>query len=286
MHGVLQMGKNGKNGTLRVQQFALAAHAPNEKQSEVGGMQRELIEFTQKNLRIFRLDQTITHDFLRLDDLSDFERAQLGRETGLRRQQSALDWQVNKSTHFAYSSLAIGGTAESVSSLLTGGAQGDAKTQDALRIARAGLTRESLALTAQGVNILANRSETDKDFTRAADLALPDADRRGIEAERGFRRTDLTTQFTALRWLKWDGYNYHADNSADKQGRDIARDSLQITPTKRTQIAYNADSDLASSDGRQNGTTHSLTVLRQGLRFGRDPQSQSGKTASGTTKAR
>ena len=185
--------------------------------------------------------------------MTDGERAALGAENGLTRQQAGLNYQFDKYTKLTFSRLAIGGASDAAPLALANALASKTDPLAAQKNALAGLNRENFSFETKGFLLAGNTAHTDKDFSRSADLALPDADKRAIEGERGFNRADWRTQFTALTWLKFDGTNYNATDDADKAGHFTANDNITLTPTKQTQLEYHQNSDVVTTDGQKNG---------------------------------
>ncbi len=267
LRGAVNFGKGGKNGALSVQQIGLSDTAPNAGNTPPAnaknGLTRQTAEYQNKNLRLIWLNQRIAAGFLRLKDLTDAERAALGNENGLTRQQTGLSWQINKTTKLTVSRLAIGGASDAASLAAANAETNHTDSAAAQKTALAGLRRESLAFETTGFLLAGNTAHTDKEFTRAADLALPDADRRVIEAERGFNRSDWTTKFSLLKWLKFDGAIYNATDDADKAGHATANNNLTLMPTKQTQFDYHQNSDVVTTDGQKNGQARDSLALKQ-----------------------
>ena len=267
LRGAVAFGKKGRDGTLAIEQLGVSDATPNAAGGNATDAKQTLTrrsaDYTNKNLHAFVVNQTVAAGFLRMKDLTDGERAALGNENGLTRRQAGLAWQINKTTKFAFSRLAIGGASDAAPLALASAVANKTDPAAAQKIALAGLSRENLFFETKGFLLAENRAHTDKEFSRAADLALPDADKREIEAERGFNRSDLTTKFSLLKWLQFDGFLYNASDDADKAGRATANANLVLTPTKRTQLEYHDSSDIVTADGQKNGQTRDSLTLKQ-----------------------
>ena len=245
------------------------------------GINRQTLGFTNTHLQFSLLSQTILSSFKRIGDLSDVEKAQFGKETGLKRDQMALQWQADKTTKFGFETLRIAGSKEAIATTLAkttadiqdAQAKADAKARadaaanptaaptgtaedkaskeaaagkaikDARKTAEAGTERQTIRLDLKGFKYSSTEARTDKAFARAADLALPDADKQQIEKERGFTRKDSTLHFDAIKGLTLDQYNYHAENTLDKLTHDISRQSIAYAPFKNLSLSYVADHD-------------------------------------------
>ena len=264
LRGALQFGKKGKDGALTVQQFGLSDNSATANGSAPkSGLTRQTADYTNKNLHLFWAQQQIAAQFARLKDLSDLERAEFGNEFGLTRKQLGLNWQINKTTKLGYSRLAIGGASDSAASAAATALKNNVDPLAAQETALAGLRRENLSFETTGFLLVGNLAQTDKEFARAADLSLPDADKRAIEGERGFSRSDWTTKFGLLKWLKFDGYQYNARNAEADASHATANNNVIITPTKRTQFEYHANNDLVTADGLKNGQARDSLALKQ-----------------------
>ena len=269
LRGNVKIGKNGKDGTLTMQQFGLSDGAAGQTNPDAkSGLTRQSAQYENKNFKVYWLNQTIAAGFLRLTDLTDAERAALGNENGLTRKQAGFDWQINKTTKIGYSRLAIGGASDAAAVSIADALLAKTDLAAAQKTALAGFSRENLSFETKGFLLAGNLAHTDKDFSRAADLALPDADKRAIDSERGFARSDWTTKFNLLKWLQFDGAAYNATDAADKSAHATLTDNLTLTPTKRTQLEFHSNSDVVTADGQKNGQVRDATVFKQNFGSG------------------
>src|SRR5579884_18701 len=259
--------KLGKGSDIAFNQFAISDAALKEGAplgtSAEDAIRRTVFTFHTNWLKFLLLNQSISEGFGRLGDLSDLERAQFGGERGLDRRQLALDWQINKTTKLSYDRLQVSPTADAVAAAIEAAKQAGQDPLSAARAAVEGFRRENFLLEAKGLKFGFNVGETAKEFTRAADLALPDADKHAIEAERGFRRTDYTLRLDGIKGLLLDSYLYGADNPLDRLAHSIYKQNLTWTPFKRLTLSLMRDGDLTTADEKQNGLMHTLFTLNQ-----------------------
>lgn len=255
--------KLGRFGALNFNDFTIAtALADNGGPDLRGAIRRQSFNFLSRTLQLSWLNQSISDSFSRLTDLSDVERAQFGNEHGLARQQLEMLVQLNKATKIGYSSLQIGTTPDALARALAA-AKDPADLQTLTRTIVSRLHRESFTLETKGLNLAAHFADTDKSFTRAADLALPDTDKRTIETERGFRRSDYTAHFAMIKGLTVDTSTYSAADALDQLRHQTYKNNLQFTPFKSLALAYASDGDLASANQQTNGLVHTLLTLNQ-----------------------
>lgn len=254
----------GKDVALSLTQISIRRE-PGEKENPADSraIHREVVALTGKKLSFDWMRQRIDTHFAGLAELSDLERARFGNEYGLQRSQQNLLWQLDKTSQVRFSSLGVrGDPVQAAAALAVAGA--DRKKLEAARALAAGFLRESFALESKGLSLLVNRAQTDRDFTRAADLALPDADKQSVEADRGFHRTDYAVHLDRIRGLTLDTFHAAAVDGAERK-RDIYRDSLLYKPNPRLTVTYAADGDLAALKEKVNGSSHSHFQAHQSL---------------------
>lgn len=251
--------KLNRTDTLEFNNFSIASESADKTQPDnKGAIRRQSLSFTGRKVQFSLLDQTISDNFARLTDLSDIEKAQFGNEHGLRKQQVALTIQVNKLTKLGYNQMRLGASPDAVAAAGAAAQKSSSDPNAATLAAQNGLKRQSVTLETKGFSLTSNSASTDKNFTRSADLALPDADKAQIESERGFQRSDLTAKFDLLKWLNLTTYHYKSDNPTDKVGRETYKDVLTLLPLKLLGISFQRDADITRSDDKKNGTEHSL----------------------------
>ncbi|HLV81226.1 MAG TPA: hypothetical protein VKT32_13145, partial [Chthonomonadaceae bacterium] len=261
----------GKAGALAFEDTHLydTAAKPDPK-SERNAIRRQMLSFTGRSLQFSWMQQSISDGFSRLTSLSDVERAQFGNEHGLERQQWQVAWQPNKTTKLSFSSLSAGSTPEAAAAALAAARQNGQDLQAAARVATARLQREAFTFETKGLSLAAHFADTGKGFTRAADLALPAADQSSITSEQGYRRNDYTLHFAMLKGLTVDSTTYNAQDALDKLRHDTYKQSLQYVSGRGLQLVYSADGDVATTDNKANGLTHSHLAL--GQTFGKGMQ--------------
>ncbi|MCC6731224.1 MAG: hypothetical protein IT208_18005 [Chthonomonadales bacterium] len=227
----------GKQGALAYNQFAVKDGA--------GDVQRRTLSLNGRGYSFNYLSQSISESFARLGSMSDFERAQLGNEVGMGRTSMGLNLALSRGTSFAYSQLTAGDRNGSMS-------------------------RQSFAYTTRGLDARLNLGSTGQSFTRAGDMAgLSDAERKGIESERGFQRMDFSANLTAVRGLTLNTYVYDAANSADALKRQVFRHFAAWAPSAGTRVSYLTEGNSSASQGAvTDGVTHNTITFDHHLQKG------------------
>ena len=303
MTGRFQLGKTERDGVFTFGQFSLDTEKEKRRKGEEEkktdalklqsavpstlnpqpstGITRQTMGFTNAHLQFSLLTQTILSNFKRVGDLSDVEKAQFGKETGMKRDQMSFLWQPDKTTKIGFDTLRVAGSKEAIQTTLAkttadikdAQAKADAKAladatanpatsvpvsadaraaldaansktlTDVRKASEAGTERQTLRVELKGLKYVSTEAQTDKAFARSADLALPDADKQQIEKERGFARKDTTLHFDGIKGLTLDRYAYHAENALDKLTHDIIKQSIAFTPAKNLTLTYAADHD-------------------------------------------
>jgi hypothetical protein len=230
----------GKQGALAYNQFSIA--------DDKGGISRRTLNLTGRNFAFNYLDQNIAAGFERLGSMSEFERAQFANEIGIHRTGLGLNLSLSKASSFAFSRLSLSDSA-------------------------GGMTRQSFAYNARGLDLHVNLGSTDKTFARARDLAgMNDAEKNAIEAERGYKRMDFSANVTAFKGLTLQTYVYDANNAADNLGKGAFRHFLGWQAGKTAHISFLTEGNSFSQTGRlTDGRTHNLltfdTMLGRGMKF-------------------
>lgn len=257
----------GQGGTLTYRSARVAAEAPAGNTGGAGNsVQRQSLALTTKNLQASLSRQSIGVGFYRIGDLNDVERTYLGNETGLRRDQFELNWNINKNTRFSLSQLGVRGTPDAIAQAVHRElARDEGAPESAARSAGSGFEHRSLRLETTGLFLNANFASTDREFSRAWDLALPEPLRRQIEAERGFRRTDWTGKLALGRMGFLDTYTYQASNTGEGLGRLVYRHNIVLQPNRKLNLNYLADGNLSRAEDKWNGTRHRHLILNQEL---------------------
>lgn len=246
---VTQKDKEQIGASAGLSRSSMALSAPVGKQSTVsyytstiadqtGGVKRSGINLTMKGLSFSWLDQSITSGFTRLSSLSDFERAQLGNEVGLHRQSLALNLALSKISSLQYNQLSFRDTAS-------------------------GMSRQSIAYQTKGFDVKLNMADVDRNFTRTADIVgLTNPERAQLASEIGFKRTELSTNLTAIKGLTLNTYTYSANNASEQLARDIYRYNLAWNASKTLKLNYLTEGNSNAQYGKAlNGVDHSLLTF-------------------------
>lgn len=257
-----QIGKGKKQSAFTFSRFGITdENAPKITFAPPGSVQRVSGQWLLPNLQFSWLNQTITSNFLRLSEFTDYERAQLGNEYGLKRQQIKANWQVNKNTKIALQNLRLQNTKDALSSALTNGALQGKDLQEVLQSAKMDLDRTGVTLETKGLNAAVNFGSTSKSFSRSTDLAMTAPEQQAVEAERGFQRTDVSLKFAPIRGLTLDSFTYNALNSGDKMIHNTNRHNFIYQPNKHFLFSYNMNADVATVDDKKSGTDHRIVNM-------------------------
>lgn len=258
MQASVQLGKGGKGGTFTLNQFSIASQmTPTPSSATTANLHREVWNYNDKKVKLSLLSQSIDANFLRLPELSDLERLNLGNERGLRRQQLLLTWLANKTTQIGFQSLSIGSTADALLNSLSG-AQGTQSSSSLMS-----LNRKKLTVDTKGMNLAVGVSDTSKSFSRGADLAIPDPEKPAIEMERGFKKYDYGLKFSPFKTLNIDTSELWTTNPEDALGRTTYRHNLEFSPNKKLAVLFKANGDVATAGGSRNGMETSFFSLNQ-----------------------
>jgi len=227
----------GKGSALTFNQFGI--------RDDKGGIDRQTIQLTDKRFSFNYLNQNISDQFGRLGKLSEFEKTQFANERGIHRTAMGLNLMFGKKS----------------------GALGF--TQLSLADKTAGMLRRGISYDSKGFELKLNMASTDRAFARANDLAMPEPERKAIEAERGFRRTDFTAKLTSIRGLALDAYNYNAKNDTDSLAKKLFRYNLAWSPVKNDTLNYLTEGNSLEKSGKVfDGSRHDL--LTYSHRFARE----------------
>lgn len=268
LNAKMLIGKAGKSGFLTFNHMDLAQLNGGTAKDTLGSLHRYQFGYTGKTLQFTLLDQTIGSHFTRLTDLSDVEHAQFANEHGLGRRQFGLAWQLSKLTKFSMTDLRVGAVQDAIKDALAAAQKDTLSQQTAARTAAASLSREQVSFETKGITLAANIANTDKDFSRSADLAMTDADKHTVELERGYKRSDYAAHFAAIKGLTFDGTLFSANDAVDKLSHDTHKFNLQYAVNKITGLSYTDDSDIATANGQRNGLEHSLLTFNEGFSKG------------------
>ena len=255
--GVLARLPLTHDSTLTLNQVGITAEPPKDaKSTSTAGITRTTLGFASKSFQFSLMRQSIEDRFDRLTDLCDIEKAQFANEHGLNHEAINFAWALNKKTSIRYTSLSILGGPDAVSAASAKETATNHSLGAAARAAASGMKRESLSLESQGITFTANTGQTDKAFARSGDLAMSDADKHAIEAERGFQRSDYKLDFNRIKGLILNSTYYNASAPDKTSGHETYRNNLQVTPNKTMAFSYVADADIATADSKANGTIH------------------------------
>ncbi len=227
----------GKGSTLGFNQFSVSDGS--------GSVQRTTLSLAGKGFSLNYLDQNISQSFSKLGSLNDFERSQYNNELGMRRTALGMNLTLSRSSTLSYNQSTASDSAGSMS-------------------------RQSLAYAAKGFDARVNLGTTASSYARARDMAyLNDAERAGIEGERGFRRMDFAANLTSIRNLTLSTTVYNAVNSELSLTRNNYRHAAGWTPNKATRINYLSDGNSSTRSGIvANGIAHQLVSIDQQLKRG------------------
>lgn len=181
-----------------------------------GGVMRNSMDINLANLTVNYMDQHISQGFNRLASLDNFEKAQLGNEAGMHTANLGMKLALNKTSSLNFNNLNIGDS-------------------------QSGLTRQSLDYNAKNFQLGLKMASTDANFTRARDLGgMTPAEIQDVEAERGFHRLDLNTQWTigkgstlTLNRISLQGNNnglQRNDLHYTAQGLDVQFGTSNVSP--------------------------------------------------------
>lgn len=256
---------------------------------------RQSLGFDTAQFHFALSSQSVAGGFMRLNDLADAEKSGMGKETGLRREQMSLLWQPDKTSKIGFSRLHVAATTDAIAAAMTQATKDTKddkdktdqakKLADARQKAQAGAERETFQVEFKGLKFAANQTHSDKDFARANDLGLADADKQALGRDRGYTSKDTSFRFDGLKGLLLDNYTYSGESAADKLRHDIARRTITVAPSKSLSFTVGTDHDLttktadaaalaaganipttgtnaAVGDATRTGTTHSVVSLK------------------------
>jgi hypothetical protein len=273
MLGSLNLGgKNNKRGTLTFGQFDIEDLTPTSGAptgTSIGptkpAISRQMLTYSNPTLQASLTRQFVSDAFTRLATLSDVEHAQFANEHGLQREQMNLSWLPGHGFKLDFSHLQIGGDPSSIKAAIANALQASKDPIAARKAAAAGVSTDHLGIETKGLKLALNHGDTGHDFTRSADLALPDADKQRINAERGFDRTDGTLHFDRVKGLVIDSTLYTAQDSLDKLFHDTFKHVVSYTPSKTLAFSFQADSDIATAANKANGIRHDVLTFNDAL---------------------
>ncbi len=233
--------------------------------STSGALERQQIAYSSKTLQVTILDQSIADNFTQLTSLSDLEKTHFANEHGLHRKQFGLNWQINKLTKFSFSNLSLTDTPDAYRNAMSAAVASGLSPYQASTSILSQMRKQNFTFDTKGVSIAGNFADISKDFARSADLAAADPEKKQIETERGFKRSDLTAKLSLFKGLTLDAYNYSAADAIDALGHDTWKNSLLYSPNKKWKLSYLDDGDISTAAGLKNGGQHSVLSLNENL---------------------
>ncbi len=222
-----------------------------------GAIDRKTFGFNAANFGVSYLDQSISSKFSRLGQMSDFERSQFHKEAGVHRTSLGMNVKLSKTSGLQFAQLGI---------------------SDSL----GGMSRQNLSYQAKGFDARLNLSSTDQSFNRTADLAgLNNSDRAALEADRGFKGTDITANLTSVKGLTVNTFSMSGKDALASRDKSAYRHFLSWLPGKLGtlgklgnlgRLTYLTEGSGLLLDGKaQNVRDHSLLtfdpVLSKGLKL-------------------
>ncbi len=229
------------------------------------GIQREDLQFSNSRLQLGLTKQTIADGFTSLPSLSDIEKAQFGNQHGLGDQRMTFAWQINKTVHLSVNDYSVSPTPTAAKYLLDAGVAAHQSLADATAAALAGVHQQNVVLTMPGISITHNANNVSADFYRAGDLAMAPPQQQLIAALRGFNETDTALQFTRLKGLNLQTYNYHAFDASQQLAHDMFRQNISFNPNKALALSVIGDGDVNGTVGKASGYTHHAFSLTDHL---------------------
>ena len=172
--------------------------------SSLGGLSRKAVGLVSSRFGIHLSTQTIGGAFGKLGVLQPVERAHFGNEFGMTRTE------IGGRVKIAGSDVAV----DSASVVDNKGA---------------GVFRETLSFKNPRLSIRANLQDIDPRFSRILDLSDPD--KKTLQQELGFSRSDYTITCQATKSLLIDSYLYDSTNITAGQTRGQSRHKIAYTPT-------------------------------------------------------
>jgi hypothetical protein len=254
-------GKPGKLTSISVTNLGITDSALHEAHNSHPGIQRQDIQFSNTRLQLGLTRQSISNGFTVLPSLSDIEKAQFGNQHGLADQRITFAWQVNKTVHIAVNDFAISPTPTAAQQLVNAGLAAHQSLGDATAAALAGVHQQNIEITMPGVSITRNVNNVSRDFARAGDLAMAPPQQQMIAALQGFNESDTTLQFTRIKGLNLQTYNYHAFNVAQQLVHDMFHQNIAFNPSKTLALSVIGDGDVNGTIGKANGYTHHAFTL-------------------------
>jgi len=192
--------------------------------NQSGGIERKSISISGENYSLSLMDQTIDESFDKMGMLAPTERAQFGNERGMRRTNAAGTFKTGMG------SLALGFSKVTDSS-------------------GASVLKQRLGFSNNKINFTANFQNVDESFERAGDLA--DSDRRQLQQERGFKKTDLSANIKFSDKLGLESFYSTSKHSSTSAAREQLRNNLTYTTGFGARIQmFRDEQSQTDADGR------------------------------------
>ncbi len=258
-------GKPGKLTSLMVSGLQIT----DKKLADGAGIhpeiQRQDLQFSNSQLQLGVTRQTISDAFTSLPSLSDIEKAQFGNQHGLGDQRVSFAWQVNKTVHISVNDYTVSPTPTAAKQLVDSGLAAHMSLSDATAAALAGVHQQNVVLTMPGISITHNVNNVSSDFVRAGDLAMAPPQQQMVAALRGFNESDTALQFTRIKGLNLQTYNYHAFDASQQLVHDMFHQNISFNPSKTMALSVIGDGDVNGTVGKTNGYTHHAFSLTDHL---------------------
>ncbi|MBI2842543.1 MAG: hypothetical protein HYX78_04005 [Armatimonadetes bacterium] len=200
-----------------------------------GAIERRSASIAGKNYSLSLMDQNIDKTFTRLPAMALVEKGEFGNERGMHRTNLA-------------------------GSLKTGAGDislGFSKVSDDNG---ATVAKRSIGFAGKKFSVRANFQDIDSEFDRVADLA--DANRKEMQQEIGFRRTDISANVQLSNRLGLESFYYDSKNSKANVARQQLRNQLTYTTGFGARITMFRDQFTSNSaDGKSGGYLHQWIKL-------------------------
>ena len=266
LRGQMLFGKGGKTGALTFGQYTIA-DTPAATLSGGGSraIHGSLLGYADRAFQLSFSSKVIGAGFNRMADLSDLDRVQFGKATGLSQQSINGSWQINKATKLMFSSFDVAGTGDAMQAAAALAIKNSTDVSVARKSAQSGLKRTTFSLATTGLSFSANQGSTDREFSRAVDLPILDADKPLIESERGTKRSDYSIHFARVKGMTVDGRFFDATDAELKRGHKIEKVDAQYVVNNKTNLAFKSDADLATLQGKKTGFDHTTFTFNQDI---------------------
>ncbi len=217
-------GLSRKNESLQYNLKGVSAWmSQSSVETQDAGIHRTAYSLETKPMSLSYLNQSIDKGFNRIGSLQAVERTAFGNEYGISRTT------LSGALRMKGSNLSFTDTNLSDETAGT-------------------MARRSIDFSSQRLKVRANFLDISSDFARVNDLV--DADKGMLTQEIGFKRTDYSINFQALKDLNIDTYLYDSANATNNRDRMQRKFVVNYTPTKGPRItAFRDDYSDTASDG-------------------------------------